>query len=73
MGSLVLVAIAAWQREIKLSLGDEHELRVGLRKILSFFFNRPLGLHHQTVQRNVERAGAEGAMAVRDHSLALTA
>jgi hypothetical protein len=37
MGSLVLVAIAAWQREIKLSLGDEHELRVGLRKILSFF------------------------------------
>jgi hypothetical protein len=32
----VLVAIPARQREITLSLGDGHALRIGLSKILSF-------------------------------------
>jgi Homeodomain-like domain len=68
--------MAAWRRAIELSLGDADTAK--LRSIAqsrtepasrdpSFFaVGRALGLHHQTVQRCVERAVAEGPMAALD-------
>jgi len=56
--------MAAWRRAIEVSLGDEHMAK--LRSPSFFAVSRALGLHHQTVQRCVERAVVEGSMAALD-------
>src|SRR6266516_3116861 len=75
-----LKAMAAWRRAIELSLGDadverlrsiaqsrtEPASRVEREDPSFFAVGRALGLHHQTVQRCVERAVVEDPMAALD-------
>ena len=53
--------MTAWRRAIELSLGDEDVAR-----LRSVTVGQALGVHHQTVQRCVERALAYGPIAALD-------